>query len=159
MDCLLSLASQACTDQKGAQIIQSECSFYHYLCDGFDDRVKYSYVLHAWFVIDAKGWGCGYRSLQSLCSWVVKYRQKCMNKASPSLPELSPSSLPEGLSHKEEQLTVPSIPELQSCLVEAGDKPSSFAGSREWIGCCEANIVLDHLYGVGKTILQPLPFT
>ena len=43
---------------------------------------------------------------------------------------------------------VPTIPEIQSCLVAVGDKPSSFVGSKEWIGCYEASIVLDQLYGV-----------
>ena len=35
--------------------------------------------------------------------------------------------------------------------MEVGDKPSSFTGSKEWIGCYEASIVLDHLYGVSLT--------
>lgn len=84
-----------------------------------------------------QGWGCGYRSLQTLCSWAVKYNQR---HPRPSPPSESP--------HRERCATVPSIPKIQSCLVDVGDKPPSFAGSKEWIGCYEASIVLDHLYEV-----------
>ncbi len=146
MDSLLSLATQTCTDRvrTGAKTIMSECSFYHYLCDGLDDRVNLRTptlkILLYGFI---QGWGCGYRSLQSLCSWVVKYREKQSNVASPSSPPLPGKS-----SGGKEGLTIPTIPKAQSCLVEVGDKPPSFAGSKEWIGCCEASIVLDHLYAV-----------
>ena len=30
--------------------------YWHYLCDGFDDR----------------GWGCGYRTLQTIASWIIE---------------------------------------------------------------------------------------
>ena len=34
---------------------QVEYEYWHYLCDGFDDR----------------GWGCGYRTLQTIASWII----------------------------------------------------------------------------------------
>jgi len=43
---------------------------------------------------------------------------------------------------------VPDIPTIQSSLIQVGDKPESFFQSKEWIGCYEACIVLDQLYGV-----------
>ena len=43
---------------------------------------------------------------------------------------------------------VPSVRAIQEALVEIGDKPSEFAGSREWVGCFEACLVLDHLFSV-----------
>ena len=33
-----------------------EYEYWHYLCDGFDDR----------------GWGCGYRTLQTIASWIIE---------------------------------------------------------------------------------------
>lgn len=44
--------------------------------------------------------------------------------------------------------SVPSVGDIQRALVEVGDKPAEFAGSREWIGCFEACLVLDHLFRV-----------
>ena len=40
--------------------------------------------------------------------------------------------------------------EIQETLVEVGDKPETFVGSKEWIGTFEACIVLDHLFGVSR---------
>ncbi len=59
-----------------------------------------------------------------MCSWVVNLHKK--------------------------SLAVPTIDKIQSCLVEIGDKPSSFLKSREWIGSFEASIIIDHLYGVNR---------
>ena len=48
---------------------------------------------------------------------------------------------------------VPSLRKIQEILVEVGDKPQYFIGSKEWIGSFEACIVLDHLFGVRDYIL------
>ena len=48
---------------------------------------------------------------------------------------------------------VPSLRKIQEILVEVGDKPPYFIGSKEWIGSFEACIVLDHLFGVRDYIL------
>ena len=45
---------------------------------------------------------------------------------------------------------VPSVREIQRALVEISDKEADFAGSREWIGCFEACLVLDHLCSVSS---------
>lgn len=86
-----------------------------------------------------QGWGCGYRSLQTLCSWVVELQRKKQVLATPTGP--AGDEFPKVTG-------VPTIPDIQSCLVAVGDKPPSFVGSREWIGCYEASIVLDQLFGV-----------
>ena len=52
---------------------------------------------------------------------------------------------------------VPSVKAIQEALVELGDKPTKFAGSKEWVGCFEACLVLDHLFGVSYYIIH-LPF-
>ncbi|KAG8463960.1 hypothetical protein KFE25_000128 [Diacronema lutheri] len=74
----------------------------HYGDDGFDDA----------------GWGCGYRSLQSILSAYPPYR----DGAAP----------------------VPSIPEIQRMLARMGAKPERFAGSREWLGgAYEVSLVVE----------------
>ncbi|KAF7660090.1 hypothetical protein LDENG_00288760 [Lucifuga dentata] len=91
-------------------LIKGECLYYHYGCDGQDDR----------------GWGCGYRTIQTMASWL------CHNW-----------SPPVGQCR-----TPPSLPEMQQALVSMGDKPGSFLTSREWIGTFEASLVLDYFYDV-----------
>ena len=46
---------------------------------------------------------------------------------------------------------VPSVREIQETLVNIGDKPPEFVDSRDWIGCFEACLVLDHLFSVSFT--------
>jgi len=91
-------------------LIDGSYEYYHYLHDGIDDN----------------GWGCAYRSLQTIFSW---YR----------LQQYS-------------SIDVPSHREIQQVLVEIGDKDPSFIGSREWIGAIELSFVLDKLLGVSFTI-------
>ena len=43
---------------------------------------------------------------------------------------------------------MPSVREIQETLVEMGDKSVEFVGSRDWIGCFEACLVLDQLFSV-----------
>lgn len=50
--------------------------------------------------------------------------------------------------------------EIQRMLVDMKDKPSSFVGSKEWIGAIEIQMCLDKLYGVGtRTVLIILRVT
>ncbi|EGZ06217.1 hypothetical protein PHYSODRAFT_531481 [Phytophthora sojae] len=69
-----------------------------------------------------KGWGCAYRSLQTLASWLF----------------LQHYTQHRFLSHDE----------IQKALVKMGDKPEQFRGSTEWIGSLEVGYVLDELFGV-----------
>ncbi|XP_033101991.1 ufm1-specific protease 1-like [Anneissia japonica] len=93
-----------------AEFICGTYSYYHYGCDGFDDR----------------GWGCGYRTLQTLCSWIQnKEFEREIEASSP-----------------------PSLPEIQEALVSMGDKPKKFIGSKDWIGSFEACICIDYFYNV-----------
>ncbi|XP_061446155.1 inactive Ufm1-specific protease 1 [Rhineura floridana] len=98
-------------------LISGPYSYYHYGCDSVDDR----------------GWGCGYRTLQTVCSWLAAAGRGEV----PSCP-------------------VPSLKEMQNSLVEMGDKRPSFTGSRDWIGTVEAALCMDHFYAVpGKLIHIP----
>ena len=104
-----------------AAVVKGPCSFYHYLCDGVDDR----------------GWGCGYRSLQTMCSYAFNARSV--------VDPVTPGG------------RVPSIAKIQETLVKVGDKPASFAGSREWIGTVEAAVVMDELLSVSCRLLHLSP--
>jgi hypothetical protein len=86
--------------------------YYHYLQDSFND----------------KGWGCAYRSLQTLVSWFLEQRYV-------------------------KPIAVPSITEIQQILVELGDKEPNFVGSQEWIGAFECSLVLNKLFDIDSKIL------
>ncbi|XP_074839147.1 ufm1-specific protease 1 isoform X2 [Carettochelys insculpta] len=92
-----------------AALVSGSYLYYHYGCDGVDDR----------------GWGCGYRTLQTLCSWLTA--------AGVGPDPLQP---------------VPGLRDFQRALVEMGDKPPTFTGSRDWIGTVEATLCIDHFFGV-----------
>ncbi|KAL5544018.1 hypothetical protein UlMin_007802 [Ulmus minor] len=93
-------------------LVQGSYEYHHYLQDGFNDS----------------GWGCAYRSLQTIISW---FR----------------------LQHYT-SIDVPSHREIQQTLVEIGDKDNSFIGSREWIGAIELSFVLDKLLGVSCKVIN-----
>ncbi|KAL7153576.1 hypothetical protein ABFS83_04G178600 [Erythranthe nasuta] len=93
-------------------LVQGSYEYYHYLQDGYDDS----------------GWGCAYRSLQTIISW---FRQQHYTS-----------------------IDVPSHREIQQALVEIGDKDPSFVGSREWIGAIELSFVLDKLLGVSCKVIN-----
>ncbi|XP_074663145.1 putative Ufm1-specific protease 1 [Tubulanus polymorphus] len=96
-------------DKVEIYLTRGDYQYYHYGCDGVNDY----------------GWGCGYRTLQSLASWIRKQqiRNNQMNVAD-----------------------VPSIRNIQELLSAMGDKESSFIGSKLWIGSVEVGLVLDKVY-------------
>lgn len=81
--------------------VQGTYAYHHYMQDGMDDN----------------GWGCAYRSLQTIFSW---FRH-------------------QGYTN----MAVPSHKDIQQCLVNIGDKQRSFVGSRQWIGSTEVGQELD----------------
>ncbi|KAM4050845.1 ufm1-specific protease 2 [Anomaloglossus baeobatrachus] len=92
-------------------LVQGIYSYHHYMQDRMDDN----------------GWGCAYRSLQTICSW-FNY---------------------QGYSDR----SIPTHREIQQALVDVGDKPASFVGSRQWIGSIEVQLVLNQLLSVTSKIL------
>lgn len=86
-------------------------AYHHYMQDNFDDS----------------GWGCAYRSLQSIVSW---FRL-------------------QGYT----DVPVPSHQTIQKCLVDIGDKPHSFIGSKDWIGSTEVGFVLQSLLNITVRVL------
>lgn len=106
----------------GACVVQGDYAYYHYLQQGEKD----------------KGWGCAYRSLQTLFSFFTySHYVEC---PVPSIAEVVMRWL--------------SYSQIQKTLVRIGDKPSSFVGSREWIGSQEVCYVMNSLLDVdGKFII------
>lgn len=93
-------------------LVQGRYTYHHYMQDSFDDN----------------GWGCAYRSLQTVISWF-------------RLQGYTDTPIP---THRE----------IQTYLVDIGDKPSSFIGSRQWIGSMEVSMCLNHFCGVDSKILH-----
>ncbi|XP_037949430.1 probable Ufm1-specific protease 1 [Teleopsis dalmanni] len=95
-------------------LTRGDFQYFHYGCDGFNDQ----------------GWGCAYRTLQSMCTWIL-YKQD-----------------------KVGTLHVPGLREIQETLVRIEDKPKDFIGSRAWIGALEVFYVVNDLYDVSCKILH-----
>jgi len=89
-----------------ASLVEGTYTYHHYLQDGMDDD----------------GWGCAYRSLQTLISW---FRQ-------------------QGYTETD----IPTHRDIQKCLVDIGDKEASFIDSKQWIGSTEVGFVLETACGV-----------
>ncbi|XP_067105885.1 ufm1-specific protease 2 [Osmerus mordax] len=92
-------------------LVQGVYCYHHYMQDHMDDN----------------GWGCAYRSLQTICSWFLY--QGYVERAVPT--------------HKE----------IQQALVAVGDKQDNFVDSRQWIGSIEVQAVLNQLLGVTSKIM------
>lgn len=96
-------------------IVQGKYLYCHYMQDKFNDS----------------GWGCAYRSLQTIFSWCALERY---------------TSFKDGI--------IPTHKDIQKALVDVGDKPSSFIGSKEWIGANEVCYALEKLTGISSKILH-----
>eukprot|EP00009_Paramoeba_aestuarina_P017601 CAMPEP_0201533572 /NCGR_PEP_ID=MMETSP0161_2-20130828/53653_1 /ASSEMBLY_ACC=CAM_ASM_000251 /TAXON_ID=180227 /ORGANISM="Neoparamoeba aestuarina, Strain SoJaBio B1-5/56/2" /LENGTH=172 /DNA_ID=CAMNT_0047937675 /DNA_START=425 /DNA_END=940 /DNA_ORIENTATION=+ len=96
---------------------------------------------------DDRGWGCAYRSLQTLCSWVLLQRMDNKHRDTRELSLDYPSFV------KEYQM-VPTHQAIQKSLVSLGDKKSNFVNSKQWIGALELTMVLDHLYGITCKVIH-----
>lgn len=97
-------------------VVTGDYQYYHYLCDGQDDR----------------GWGCGYRTLQTIISW-LKHNY---------------------ITNRDMTIPMPSLRKIQEILVEMGDKPEHFVGSKEWIGSVEVGLVIDQMFDVPCKIIH-----
>ena len=86
--------------------VEGKYAYHHYMQDNSNDS----------------GWGCAYRSLQTIVSW---FRM-------------------QGYIEK----PIPTHKEIQRALVDCGDKEASFVGSSKWIGSNEVGFVLNQLYGI-----------
>lgn len=94
-------------------MIKGDYYYYHYNQDGIKDE----------------GWGCAYRSLQTIISFFILNTSYGKNRS------------------------MISIPEIQKILVDIGDKNKNFINSNEKIGAIEINYVLNELFGVDNKII------
>ncbi|KPJ14631.1 Ufm1-specific protease 2 [Papilio machaon] len=92
-------------------LVRGRYTYHHYMQDNFNDD----------------GWGCAYRSMQTIFSW---FRYQGYNTTN-----------------------IPTHREIQECLVNIGDKPTTFIGSRQWIGSTEVMFCLETLLGVQSRII------
>lgn len=93
-------------------LVHGKYTYHHYMQDQFNDD----------------GWGCAYRSLQTLCSW---FRL-------------------QGYSEH----PIPSHEAIQKYLVKVGDKPKTFVNSRQWIGSTEVSMCLNGFMNVDSRIMH-----
>lgn len=77
------------------------------------------------------GWGCAYRSLQTILSWCVFERYVRFDNG-----------------------VLPTHEHIQRALVHVGDKKASFIGSQEWIGANEVCYALEELTGLSSKIVH-----
>lgn len=103
------------SENVSVHLVDGSYLYCHYLQDRFNDS----------------GWGCAYRSLQTLLSWCMFQRY---------------ASFRGGI--------LPTHTEIQQALVAVGDKEETFVGSREWIGANEVCYALERLTGVQSKILH-----
>ncbi|KAL3982169.1 Peptidase C78 family protein [Acanthocheilonema viteae] len=92
-------------------IINGFYNYHHYMQDGIDDS----------------GWGCAYRSFQTLWSWFVL--QGYIDKPTPTHCE------------------------IQQSLYDCGDKDATFVGSQQWIGSIELSYCLENMAGIESRVL------
>lgn len=82
--------------------------YFHYCCDNYDDR----------------GWGCAYRTLQSMCSWIAKNRHSMDVDSDQQIIGTD---------------DIPSIDCIRKTLVDINDKPPEFLNSTDWLGALEVS--------------------
>ncbi|CAL8097864.1 unnamed protein product [Calicophoron daubneyi] len=100
-NCLKSVGCAA--DRSSVVGFVGDCHYYHYGAQQTEDQ----------------GWGCGYRTLQTILSWYQLKEQK--------LP------------------CVPTLRSIQDVLINIGDKPEGFRNSRGWIGAFECGLIIQTL--------------
>ncbi len=91
--------------------VDGNYQYHHYMQDNVDDS----------------GWGCAYRSFQTVWSWFLLQGY---------------TSTP-----------VPTHRDIQEALVEVGDKERNFIGSKKWVGSLELSFCLSQMMDVSSRIL------
>lgn len=89
---------------------------------------RYLYFHYNQGQMNDSGWGCAYRSLQTIISWFQLQGYLSIDR-------------------------VPYHKQIQQALVEVGDKAANFVGSSKWIGSQEVCYVLSQLYQIESKII------
>ena len=121
-------------------LVYGAYTYYHYMQDKFNDD----------------GWGCAYRSLQTLISWFrLQGYTETKNPTHSQVISLYyitffcvlfnriDSSLLRFKSIYTMHQSHPVDFQIQKCLVKLGDKPKDFIDSKQWIGSTEVGYVLE----------------
>lgn len=124
-------------------IIGGTYTYHHYLQDRAQDN----------------GWGCAYRSLQTIVSW---FKHQAYIYSPDVELRAPPGAAASGVGDKISSLRtrlhvearVPTHEEIQAVLVDVGDKQASFIGSQKWIGSQEVCYVLNHLYNLDSKFIS-----
>ena len=111
-------------------------------------EVKLEYVCKIQDNFDDDGWGCAYRSLQTIVSWLRK--QVCVSRTMTIFGNNIPKLDFQGYTETE----VPDHRQVQKCLVDIGDKEAKFIGSKKWIGSTEVGFVLETACGTESRFLS-----
>lgn len=116
-------------------LVRGRYAYYHYLQDRCQDA----------------GWGCAYRTLQTICSWFLL--QGFVHAYVPTTITAAAAGDATNSSASTQSKTplmppIPSIRDIQEILVASGDKDRRFIGSKEWIGSMEVGIILRWCYGI-----------
>ncbi|VDN01068.1 unnamed protein product [Thelazia callipaeda] len=99
-------------------LVSGSYNYYHYMQDGLNDS----------------GWGCAYRSLQTIWSWFIL--QGYIDKPVPTHVDI-------------QQVLVIFL----RILYECGDKDANFVGSHQWIGSVELAYCLENMAGIESRML------
>lgn len=127
------------------------------IAGGSRSVIEGTYAYHHYMQsrISDNGWGCAYRSLQTIISWFKNqgyiYSPDVEMRASNSKDRDKSRELRSKL-HQESR--VPTHEEIQTVLVDVGDKQPSFIGSQKWIGSQEVCYVLNHLYDLDSKFIS-----
>lgn len=101
--------------QGGKQaFVQGHYDYHHYMQDKFDDA----------------GWGCAYRTFQTIVSWI-------------KLQQFAPPDTP-----------IPDHRTIQETLVQMEERKAAFVGSRDWIGAIELGLLCDNMFDIPAKILN-----
>lgn len=134
------LADKSPTKGGTKSVVQGKYTYHHYLQDKISDN----------------GWGCAYRSLQTIISWLKHQGYIYSPDVAVRAPKLAQGEDKTGelrlRLHREAR--VPNHKEIQSVLVDVGDKQASFIGSEKWIGSQEVCYVLNHLYDIESKFIS-----
>lgn len=103
---------------------------------------------------DDKGWGCAYRSLQTLWSWFAEnHFLSDDDDDSDGDEEEEEFDGKKGRQRPKSKKTPPTHEEIQRALVSLGDKPATFVGSSQWIGALEISFALYQLAGIQSKVV------
>lgn len=125
---------------------------------GLRNVIKGTYTYHHYMQnrCQDNGWGCAYRSLQTIISHYK--HQGFIYSPDVEVRALNKDKKDDKINllrlklHKESR--VPTHEEIQSVLVDVGDKQPSFIGSQKWIGSQEVCFVLSHLYNLDSKFIN-----